>query len=100
MLRIAQAGGTNSWVPAQVRKMFEEVCGADFAQSERASLVIGNIEMLAFKQGTIGSAIEFDVFEEFVRRTPNLLQPAFKLQLQMQTKLGRSPEPRRCSSLL
>ena len=42
----------------------------------------------AVVQGTLGAAVEFKIFDEFVRRTPNLLAPAFHLQLKMQTAIG------------
>ena len=68
--------------------MLTEVCGRDWGQSERASMLVAQIDALALKHGSMSGAIEFETFDEFVRRTPNLLQPAFQLQLQMREKLG------------
>lgn len=65
----------------EIRKMFEDVCGKEWARSERAAMLVGEIETLALQSGSLSAAVGFSVYSEFVRRTPNLLQPAFHMQV-------------------
>jgi len=68
--------------PSEIKHMFQEVCGDDFARSDRAQILLHRIDDMAKFNSTEGVVTPM-IFSEFVKRNPGLLLPAFHLQLQI-----------------
>ena len=66
----------------EIKRMFTEMCGEEFARTERSVLLLERIEML----GT--GAIRKDQFVSFVSKNQGVLMPAYHMQRAMQKKMG------------
>ena len=66
----------------EIKRMFTEMCGEEFARTERAVLLLERIELL----GT--GAIRKDQFVSFVAKNQGVLMPAYHMQRAMQAKMG------------
>jgi Ca2+-binding EF-hand superfamily protein len=80
--------GSGSINQLELKDMFLEVCGEDFAQSERAQLLLEKVEGIAAAHHINDGEITVGVFADFIKQNAGLLTSVFHLQLQMQKQLG------------
>lgn len=71
----------------EIKNMFSEVCGDEFARSDRAHILLQRVDDMAKHSSTEGVVTPL-IFSEFVRRNPGLLLPAFHLQITIKQKIA------------
>lgn len=70
----------------EIKDMFSEICGDDFAKSERAAVLYQRIEDMAKYNSTDGEVTPI-IFSEFVKRNPAILKDAFHMQVMIRQSI-------------